>query len=329
MNRNKALAILLVCLPARVVSAQELTAVPFHQVKVEDAFWTPRLDTNRRATIAANLKQCELTGRIANFAIAGKLQAGKHQGALYNDSDVYKLIEAIAYVLHGHPDAELEKQADRIIDFIAAAQQPDGYLNTYYTLVKPQERWQNIQHGHELYCAGHLMEAAVAYQQATAKRKLLDVAIRLADHIGNTFGPGKHVDTCGHEEIELALVKLYRATTDRKYLEQAQFFLDVRGRKDRRRLFGEYAQDHMPVREQSEVTGHAVRAMYLYCGMADVAALTGDKGLRAALQRIWNDVVLRKMYLTGGIGPSAHNEVAVAALTVEFNNTRGTAAFAD
>src|SRR5262249_15765916 len=162
---------------------------------------------------------------------------------------------------------------DAIIDQIAAAQQANGYLNTYYTLVKPRERWTNIQHGHELYCAGHLIEAAVAYYQATGKRKLLDVACKLADHIGTVFAPDRRQETSGHEEIELALVKLYRATKEKRYLQQAQFFLDVRGQAKKRRLFGEYHQDHMPVRQQTEVVGHAVRAMYLYCGMADVAAL--------------------------------------------------------
>jgi DUF1680 family protein len=285
-----------------------LTAVPFSQVHIADAFWSPRLRINRTVTIEANLRQCERTGRIRNFAVAGKLQPGKHQGLLFDDSDLYKVIEGIAYALSVQRDPALEKRTDAIIDQIAAAQQPDGYLNTYYTLVEPKNRWKNIQHGHELYCAGHLMEAAVAYHQATGKRKLLDVARKLADHILSVFGPGKRIDTCGHEEIELALVKLYRATGEERYLKQAQFFLDVRGRADRRKLFGEYAQDHMPVRQQREVTGHAVRAMYLYCGMADVAALTGDRDLIKALESIWHDVVDRKMYVTGGIGPSASNE---------------------
>jgi DUF1680 family protein len=285
-----------------------LTAVPFQDVHIEDSFWAPRVATNRTATIEANLHQCEITGRIQNFAVAGKRVTGKHQGALYNDSDVYKVIEGIAYALTSQRDAELEKRADAVIDQMAAAQQADGYLNTYYTLVKPQERWQNIQHGHELYCAGHLIEAAVAYHQATGKRRLLDVARKFADHICTVFGPGRRQEASGHEEIELALIKLYRATKDERYLRQAQFFLDVRGRADRRRLFGEYAQDHKPIREQTEVTGHAVRAMYLYSAMADVAALTGELALRQALEKIWHDVVDRKMYLTGGIGPSAHNE---------------------
>jgi DUF1680 family protein len=285
-----------------------LTAVPFQDVRITDAFWAPRIERNRTATIEANLRQCEVTGRIKNFAVAGKLVAGKHEGQLYNDSDVYKMIEGIAYSLSSKRDPRLEEKTDAIIDQIAAAQQPDGYLNTYYTLVKPRERWTNIQHGHELYCAGHLMEAAVAYYQATGKRKLLDVACKLADHIGTVFGPDRRQETSGHEEIELALVKLYRVTKEKRYLQLAQFFLDVRGQAKKRRLFGEYHQDHLPVRQQTEVVGHAVRAMYLYCGMADVAALTGDRELRTALERIWHDVADRKMYLTGGIGPSASNE---------------------
>jgi DUF1680 family protein len=288
--------------------ATQVQAVPFQDVRVKDDFWTPRIETNRKVTVEANLLQCERTGRIRNFAVAGKLEEGKHEGALYNDSDVYKVIEGVAYTLAGHPDADLEKRADAVIDKIAAAQQADGYLNTYYTLVKPNERWKNIQYGHELYCAGHLIEVAVAYKQATGKTKLLDVARKFADHIAGVFGPDKRQDCCGHEEIELALVKLYGATGEKKYLDLAVFFLDVRGRADKRKLFGEYAQDHKPIREQTEVTGHAVRAMYLYCAMADAARLTGDAGLLKSTDAIWHDVVDRKMYLTGGIGPSASNE---------------------
>ena len=293
---------------AEEAAAQPLRAVPFEKLHLADAFWGPKIETNRTATIEANLSQCETTGRIKNFAVAGKLVPGRHEGALFNDSDVYKVIEGIAYTLTSQRDAELEERADEIIDQIAAAQQPDGYLNTYYTLAEPHARWKNIQYGHELYCAGHLIEAAVAYKQATGKDKLLKVAERLADHIARLFGPDKRHEASGHEEIELALVKLWQATGERRFLDQARFFLDIRGRADGRKLFGEYAQDHKPVREQSEVTGHAVRAMYLYAAMADVAAATGDRELFASLERIWQDVVGRKMYVTGGIGPSAHNE---------------------
>jgi hypothetical protein len=295
-------------IPARAESPGNRRAVPFQDVHINDSFWSPRLAANRTATIEANLHQCEITGRIKNFAVAAKVEPGQHQGALYNDSDLYKVVEGIAYALAETRDADLEKRSDGIIAKIAAAQQPDGYLNTYYTLVKPKERWQNIQHGHELYCAGHLIEAGVAYQKATGKRQLQDVAIKFADHIIAVFGPDKKIDTSGHEEIELALVKLYQATGDKRYLQQARFFLETRGRSEGRRLFGDYAQDHKPIREQREVTGHAVRAMYLYAAMADVAALTGDEGLRQAMHLIWHDVVDRKMYVTGGIGPSAHNE---------------------
>jgi uncharacterized protein len=306
---NFSLAFVLVALLSFVSSgAEPLAPVAFQQVHIDDSFWSPKIETNRTATIEANLRQCELTGRIKNFAVAGKLTPGKHEGALFNDSDVYKMIEGIAYSLSTHPDAQLEERTDAIIDQIAAAQQPDGYLNTYYTLVEPQSRWQNIQYGHELYCAGHLIEAAVAYKQATGKSKLLDVARKFADEICLTFGEGRKCDTCGHEEIELALIKLWRATGERKYLEQAKYFIDVRGRGDLRRLFGQYAQDDKPVRQQREVAGHAVRAMYLYSAMADVAAATGDRELLASLDSIWHDVVERKMYMTGGIGPSAHNE---------------------
>lgn len=296
--------------PSAVIcpAAEPLAPVAFQQVRIDDSFWSPKVEANRAATIEANLRQCEITGRIKNFAVAGKLTPGKHQGALFNDSDVYKMLEGIAYSLSTARDAQLEERADAIIEPIAAAQQPDGYLNTYYTLVEPQAKWQNIQYGHELYCAGHLIEAAVAYQQATAKNKLLVVARKFADEICRTFGKGRKCDTSGHEEIELALVKLWHATGERKYLDQARYFLDVRGRGDLRRLFGEYAQDNKPVRQQTEVAGHAVRAMYLYAAMADVAAATGDQQLLDSLDSIWHDVVERKMYVTGGIGPSAHNE---------------------
>ncbi len=294
--------------PAVAARPEPLTPVPFPNVHIDDDFWGQRLRTNRTSTVEANLHQCEITGRIKNFAIAAGLEKGKHEGALYNDSDVYKVLEGVAYTLADKRDPDLEKRADAIIDLIAAAQQPDGYLDTYFTLVEPQNRWKNEQYSHELYCAGHLIEAAVAYQQATGKDKLLKVARKLADHIDSIFGPDKRHEASGHEEIELALIKLYRATKEERYLKLALFFLDQRGRADGRKLFGEYAQDMKPIREQTEVVGHAVRAMYLYCAMADAAAITGDDGLLTAMDKIWHDVTERKMYLTGGIGPSASNE---------------------
>jgi len=293
----------------KVEKPVKLQAIPFQDVRIRDDFWSSRIETNHKVTVEANLLQCERTGRIRNFAIAAGLEKGKHEGALYNDSDVYKVIEGIAYTLAANrDDIHLRARADAIIDKIAAAQQPDGYLNTYYTLVEPEKRWKNIQYGHELYCSGHLIEAAVAYEQATHNKKLIDVACKLADHIATVFGPDKRHETSGHEEIELALIKLYGATGKKKYLDLALFFLNTRGTTDGRKLFGDYAQDSKPIREQTEVEGHAVRAMYLYCAMADAAKLTGDAGLLKSMDSIWHDVVDRKMYITGGIGPSASNE---------------------
>ncbi len=282
--------------------------VPFTSVRLEDRFWAPRLETNRQKTLPHNVRTCESTGRIANFTRAAGLEPGKFQGIYFNDSDVYKMIEGASYTLASHPDPALDEKLDRIISSIAAAQAPDGYLNTYFTLAEPGKRWTDLPVKHELYCAGHLFEAAVAHYQATGKRSLLDVARKLADHIDSVFGPEKRHGVCGHEEIELALVKLYRATGEKRYLELARFFVDERGRSCGRKLYGEYYQDHLPVREQSEIVGHAVRAMYLYSGIADVASLTGDLSLIPAMDRLWNDVVKKKMYVTGGIGPSAKNE---------------------
>jgi len=214
------------------------------------------------------------------------------------------VIEGAGYCLKSHPDPELEKYVDGVIDKIAAAQWEDGYIYTFYSVSRrqPEKRWSDIRGKHELYCAGHFFEGAVAYYQATGKRKILDVAIRLADKIDSVFGPTQKRDVPGHEEIEIGLVKLYGVTGDDKYLRLAKFFLDERGHAHGRKLQGEYSQDHKPVVEQSQPVGHAVRAGYLYSGMADVAALTGDSGYVNALDRIWENVVSKKLYLTGGIG---------------------------
>ncbi len=300
--------------PPRVeprASRGPLAPVPFHRVEIHDAFWTPWLERTRSATLTACLDKCDQTGRIANFARAGGLESGEHQGLLFNDSDVYKVLEGSAYALHVHPDPALEQRADRIIEQIAAAQEDDGYLNTYVQLVDPSLRWKNIRHSHELYCAGHLIEAGIAYWQATGKRTLLDVAIRFADRIDADFGPDKRLDPPGHEELELALLKLAKvvpAEDGARYVALARFFIEQRGSTQGRESFGEYAQDHLPVRQQREAVGHAVRAMYLYCGMADLAAATGDGSLLDPLKAVWEDIVQRKMYVTGGIGSSAGNE---------------------
>lgn len=292
--------------------------VPFTDVHFEDGFWKPRLDTNRRVSVRYNFDLCEKTGRIRNFAVAGKLEAGQFEGIYFNDSDVYKVIEGAAYSLATQADAELDAYLDGLIAKIAAAQEPDGYLYTIRTIqgekiTMPEAgatRWSNLAHSHELYNVGHLYEAAAAHFQATGKRTLLDVALRSADLVAATFGPGpdQRKDVPGHEEIELGLVKLYRVTGQRKYLDLAKFFIDMRGRADLRKTYGEYCQDHRPVVEQSEPVGHAVRGGYLYSGMADVAAILGEPRYVEALDRIWDRLVSRRMYLTGGIGAHRHNE---------------------
>ena len=302
-------AIMIIALSIFVAGCQikgsgQLRAVGFTDVVIADGFWAPRMETNRKVTVPYDFKKCEETGRIDNFAKAGGLMEGKFEGIYFNDSDLYKVIEGAAYSLKIHPDPELEKYVDGVIEKIAAAQWEDGYLYTFYSLPQrqPEKRWTDVQHKHELYCAGHFFEGAVAYYQATGKRKILDVAIRLADYIDSVFGPGKRHDVSGHEEIEIGLVKLYRVTGDKKYLKLAKFFLDERGQSERREIYGEYCQDHKPVVEQDAAVGHAVRAGYLYSGMADVAALTGDTGYVEALERIWWDVVSKKLYITGGVG---------------------------
>ena len=286
--------------------------IDFSHVKINDNFWSPRLSKHVSATLPVCIDQIEnQTGRIRNFENAAKGE-GEHSGIFFDDSDVYKALEGIAYSLINNPDPELEKKADEWIDKFAAAQQPDGYINTFYTLTGLDKRWTNMDK-HEMYCAGHMIEAGVAYYQATGKRKLLDVCIRMADHMMSQFGPGKRHWVPGHEEIELALVKLYQTTQEQKYLDFAYWLLEERGHGhgtmgDEGKWNPVYYQDIVPVRQLTDISGHAVRCMYLYCGMADVAALKNDTGYIAAMDRLWDDVVHRNMYITGGIGSSHDNE---------------------
>ncbi len=294
-----------------------LRPVPFTEVQLTDRFWAPRLETNRRVAIPYALGQCQETGRVRNFETAAAVLAGKPVERKFtsrypfDDSDVYKTVEGAAYSLRAHPDPQLESALEALIVKIAAAQEPDGYLYTARTIfqenpfliwVDSRQRWSNLRFGHELYNAGHLYEAAVAHFQATGKKTLLDVALKNADLVAATFGPGLSHGLCGHEEIEIGLVKLYRLTGRRKYLDLAKFFLEERGRPVDRESFGEYAQDHKPLIEQTEPVGHAVRAAYLYSGAADISALTGNPALPQTLEKIWQSLVSRKMYLTGGIG---------------------------
>lgn len=288
---------------------RKLNAVPFTEVKLQDQFWAPRIQTNREKSLPHNFKWCEQTGRISNFQKAAGKMEGKFEGIYFNDSDVYKVLEGAAYSLADRPDPAMAKTVDDVIAKIAAAQQPDGYLNTYFTLVEPKKRWTDFRAMHEMYCAGHLIEGAVAHYRATGKRDFLNVAVKLADHIDSLFGPDKRHEICGHEEIELALVKLYQVTGQEKYLKLSKFFLDIHGDKSQRAsLHGVYCQDHQPVREQREIVGHAVRAMYLYAGVADIASYTGDAGFIEAMDALWQDVVEKKMYITGGIGARHEGE---------------------
>ena len=288
-----------------------IEAVSFRDVKITDDFWSERIETNRKVSIPYAFGKCEETGRIDNFAIAGGLKEGEHRGSYpFDDTDPYKILEGAAYSLSVHPDAKLEKYLDELIMKIAAAQEDDGYLFTCRTNKSKRllnwygkERWSKLGGSHELYNMGHLYEAAVAHYQATGKRTLLDVAIKNADFLDKVFGPGKNETAPGHQIIEMGLARLYLATGNEKYLRLAKFFLDTRGPGG-----DEYNQSHRKVLEQGEAVGHAVRASYMYCGMADVAALTGDRSYVKAIDRIWNNVVTKKLYITGGIGARGGGE---------------------
>ena len=293
------------------------------KVVIDGGFWWERQRTNRKATIPVGYEQLKRTGRIDALKLDWK-PGRPNEPHRFWDSDVAKWIEAAASSLALQSDTELETEVDALVDLIAKAQQPDGYLNVHYTVVEPEMRWKNLLWGHELYCAGHLIEAALAYHEATGKRRLLDVVRRYADHINAVFGRGKGKKRgCpGHEEIELALVKLYHATGESRYLDLSKYFLDERGREPNCFKLERQApetpssaivtldqfQAHLPVRNQKTAGGHAVRAMYLYAGMADVAAETRDKSLLNACKRIWMNITTRRMYVTGGVGSMREGE---------------------
>lgn len=312
-------------------------------VRITDPFWEPRLRTNRQVSLRHQYEMLEETGRFDNFRNAAKGEE-EFQGRYYNDSDVYKWLEAACHVLATEADTELENQVDTVADLIEDAQEDNGYLNTFFSLaVAEEKRWTNSSL-HELYCAGHFFEAAVAHYRATDDEKLLAVARRLADHIDDVFGEDNKIGIPGHEEIELALVDLYRETNEERYLELARFFIKQRGRADSpmkdelerldtiagalynpdgidtREIYrdhmldesgeysGTYAQDHCPIHDQDAVVGHAVRAMYFYSGVADVALETEDTELREAAERLWDNMATKRMYVTGGLGTTYENE---------------------
>ncbi|HHV10095.1 MAG TPA: glycoside hydrolase family 127 protein [Clostridiales bacterium] len=305
--------------------------IDLKNINIKDDFWTPRQGLISNVVIPYQEKilddqipGVEKSHAFANFRITAGMEEGEFYGMVFQDSDVAKWLEGVAYSLAVKPDPELEKRADEIIASIEKAQQPDGYLNTYFTIKEPEHKWQNLQECHELYCAGHMMEAAVAYYEATGKDKLLKVMERMAAHIGDTFGPDKRAGIPGHQEIEVGLMRLYHVTGKEQYAKLAQYFIDERGKnpdffkeeKEKRGWthFGmnpndtKYSQCFAPVREQKTAEGHSVRAVYMYTAMAYIAEVTGEKELLQACNTLWDNITKKRMYITGGIGSTAEGE---------------------
>ena len=302
---------------AKQQSNAPIQEVNFTQVHLNDGFWSPRIEINRTVSIPSAFHECEVNGRFDNFAIAAGLIKGEHKGDFsFDDTDPYKVIEGASYSLAVHYDAKLDHYLDSVINIIAQAQEPDGYLTTCVTNKCTRlsgwwgtHKWEKIN-SHELYNSGHLIESAVAHYRATGKKTFLNVAIKNADLVCKTFGPneGQIHRPGGHPIIEMALCKLYKVTGNKKYLEGAKYFVEETGRCTDGHRPSEYSQDHMPILQQEEIVGHAVRAGYLYSGVADVAALTGDKAYFDALVRIWENMSSKKLFITGGIGSRPQGE---------------------
>lgn len=294
-----------------------ITPIDFTHVEITDNFWRPRMETNVKVTIPHSFKKSTEDGRVDNFIFAAGLKEGKWRGSFgFDDTDIYKTLEGASFTYQVSKDEQLRQYMDTLIYYIGAAQLPNGYLYTAWNLkakdyskaycLYEKEQYDNLKDSHEFYNSGHMYEAAVAHFIATGQRNFLDIAIKNADHIYNVFGPGKKEDIPGHQEIEIGLVKLYRATQNPKYLELAKLFLDRRGKGIG--TGSPYSQDHKPVIEQDEAVGHAVRANYMYTAMADIAALTGDQNYIAAIDKLWENVVGKKLYLTGGMGARYEGE---------------------
>ena len=301
----------------QVAPAGEIMEVPFTGVHLTDNFWAPRIEVNRTVSIPSAFRQCEINGRFDNFALAGGLIKGEHKGDFpFDDTDPYKIIEGASYSLAVKYDAKLDAYLDSVITLIGAAQEPDGYLTTCVTNKCTRlsgwwgkQRWEKLN-SHELYNCGHLYEAAVAHYQSTGKRNLLNIAIKNADLVCQVFGPDegqKHVPS-GHPIVEMGLAKMYKVTGDKKYLDMAKYFIEETGRGTDGHHLNAYSQDHMPILKQEEIVGHAVRAGYLYSGVADVAALTKDTAYFHAICRIWDNMATKKLYITGGIGSRTQGE---------------------
>lgn len=295
-----------------------IQGVPFNEVKVSDQFWLPKIETNRTVTIPAAFAKCEEMGRMDNFLIAGGKMPGKVKGEMpFDDTDVYKTIEGAAYSMTTKPDPKLDAYVDSIIGIIKVGQEADGYLTTYKTIdstyspakwCAPAPRWINEQCSHELYNSGHMFEAAVAHYRATGKTNFLDIATKNADLLLKVFGEGKNPIVPGHQIVETGLIKLYQVTGKEEYLNLAKHFLDFRGDSTKRKLWGPYNQDHKPVTQQDEAVGHAVRAEYMYAGMTDVAVLFKDEAYKNAVDKIWDNIVSKKLYITGGVGAKHDGE---------------------
>ncbi len=282
-----------------------LHPLPLGSVRFQDGFWKQIQTINHRESLYHAYDMLEKAGNFHNFKLAAGLIRGEYRGRNFIDTDVYKWLEALAWELSREPDEDLRKKADDAIQLVQAAQCEDGYLNCYIQVVDPAARWKDLDHGHELYTAGHMIQAGIAFYRSLGDRRLLDVSIRFADLIHATFGPGKQEGACGHPEIEMALVELYRTTGEKSYLETARVFIDRRGKK-KMAGFGaygpEYHQDHIPVREATTAEGHAVRQLYLNSGVTDLYLETGEAALWESMQRLWKDIAGTKLYITGGVG---------------------------
>jgi DUF1680 family protein len=300
-----------------------ISMVDIGKVMITDNFWLPKIKTVQNTTISFAFEKCRDEGRMDNFLIAGGKKQGKVRGQMpFDDSDVYKIIEGASYSLISVPDKNLDAYLDSVIAIIATGQEPDGYLTTWLTIdpnnppawwvQKTGRRWTRLASSHELYNSGHLFEAAYAHYMATGKRNLLDIALKNADLLVDNFGPGKLTIPPGHQIVETGLIKLYRITGNVKYLQLAKYFLDLRGDPNTHSLYGAYSQDHIPVTQQTEIVGHAVRALYMYAGMTDIAAIYNDKAYLKAVNSIWSNLTERKMYITGGIG-ARHDQESLGA----------------
>ena len=322
-----------------------IRGVSFNNVHLNDQFWLPKIETNRTVTIPASFAKCEEMGRLDNFLIAGGVMKGKTKGAMpFDDTDVYKIIEGASYSMTTTPDPDLGAYVDSIIDIIKTGQEKDGYLTTWKTIdptvspaawCPPGNRWEHLEASHELYNSGHLFEAATAHYKATGKTNFLNIATKNADLLVDVFGADKNPQVPGHQIVETGLIKLYLITKKQAYLDLARHFLDGRGDSTLRETWGSYNQDHKPVIEQREAVGHAVRAAYMYAGMTDIAALYKDSAYENAIDQIWENVVYKKLYLTGGIGSrhageafgdnyelpnlTAYNETCAAIANVYWN----------